>query len=87
MEIPVTGISVEVTGDIDLCGFFAVDDNVRPGYSNITANVKIEGPASEEDIQRLKEAVDAHCPVLDIIDNQTPVTITFEKAEVAQAAE
>ena len=87
MEIPVTGVEVEVLGEIDLCGFFAVDDNVRPGYTDITANVKIESTASDEDIQRLIEAVDAHCPVLDIISNSTPVEINVEKVAVAKAAE
>jgi putative redox protein len=87
LEIPVTGIKVEVTGDIDLCGFFAVNDDTRPGYSNITANVQIEGPASEADIQRLKDTVDEHCPVLDINSNQTPVTVNVPKAATAKAAE
>ena len=87
MEIPVTGVSVVVTGDIDLCGFFAVNDDVRPGYNNITANVKIESTASDADVARLVDAVDAHCPVLDIISNQTPVKINIEKVAAAQAAE
>ena len=87
LEIPVTGVEVEVLGEIDLCGFFAVDDNVRPGYTDIMANVKIESTASDEDIQRLIEAVDAHCPVLDIISNSTPVEINVEKVAAANAAE
>ena len=87
MEIPVTGVEVEVLGEIDLCGFFAVDDNVRPGYTDIMANVKIESTASDEDIQRLIEAVDAHCPVLDIISNSTPIKINVEKVAAANAAE
>ena len=87
LEIPVTGVEVEVLGEIDLCGFFAVDDNVRPGYTDITANVKIESTASDEDIQRLIEAVDAHCPVLDIISNSTPIKINVEKVAAANAAE
>ena len=87
MEIPVTGVEVEVFGNIDLCGFFAVDDNVRPGYTDIMANVKIESTASDEDIQRLIEAVDAHCPVLDIISNSTPIKINVEKVAAANAAE
>ena len=87
LEIPVTGVEVEVLGEIDLCGFFAVDDNVRPGYTDITANVKIESTASDEDIQRLIEAVDAHCPVLDIVSNSTPVKINVEKVAAAKAAE
>ncbi|MFP6712016.1 MAG: OsmC family protein [Rhodospirillales bacterium] len=67
--------------------FFAVNDDVRPGYNNITANVKIESTASDADVARLVDAVDAHCPVLDIISNQTPVKINIEKVAAAQAAE
>ncbi|MDA1089559.1 MAG: OsmC family protein [Proteobacteria bacterium] len=87
MEIPMTGIEVEVLGNVDLRGFFAVDDDVRPGYMDITANVRIESTASDEDIARLKAAVDAHCPVLDIVSNKTPVKINVEKMAAKQAAE
>ena len=30
--------------------------------------------------QELREAVDAHCPVLDIFQNPTPVSVTVAKA-------
>lgn len=86
LGIPMDGIVVEVTGDIDLCGFFAVDDAARPGYSNITADVVIDSPASEHDIQRLKDAVDAHCPVLDILSRATPVTINIRKKNITASA-
>ena len=86
MEIPMDGITVEVTGDINLCGFFAVDDEARPGYSNIIANVVIDSPASEDEIQRLKIAVEEHCPALDIISNATPVTTVVRKKDIAASA-
>ena len=86
LGIPLDGISVEVTGDINLCGFFAVDDEARPGYSNITADVVIDSPASEEEIQRLKDAVDEHCPALDIISNATPVTTNVRKKDITASA-
>lgn len=86
LGIPLDGISIEVTGDIDLCGFFSVDDEARPGYTGITADVIVDSPASDEDIQRLKEAVESHCPVLDIIGNATPVIVTIRKKDIASAA-
>ena len=86
LGIPMDGIVVEVTGDIDLCGFLDVDDEARPGYSKITADVVIDSPASEQDIQRLKDAVDAHCPVLDILSNATPVTINIRKKNITASA-
>ena len=86
LGIPMDGIVIEVTGDIDLCGFLDVDDEARPGYSNITADIVIDSPASDEEIQRLKDAVDAHCPVFDIISNATPVTINIRKKDISAAA-
>ena len=86
LGIPLDGITVEVTGDIDLCGFYAVDDEARPGYTNITADVVIDSPASDEDVKRLKQAVDQHCPVLDIIGNATPVTVNIRKKDMAASA-
>ena len=83
LGIPLDGITVEVTGDIDLCGFYAVDDETRPGYTNITADIVVDSPASDEDVERLKQAVDQHFPVLDIIGNATPVTITIRKKDIA----
>ena len=74
------------SGDVDLCGFFSVDDETRPGYSGIAAEVIIDSPASDDDIERLKEAVESHCPVLDIIGNATPVAVTVRKKDVAPAA-
>jgi putative redox protein len=37
--------------------------------------VEIDSPASSEEIQRLKVAVDNHCPVLDILRNVTPTKL------------
>jgi len=86
LEIPMDGIVVEVTGDIDLCGFLAVDDEARPGYSNITADVVIDSPASDADIERLKAAVEAHCPVFDIVSNATPVIVNIRKKNITESA-
>jgi putative redox protein len=90
LGIPLSGVSVKLKGLIDLAGFFAVDPNVRPGYQRIEAVVTLESSASEEDLRRLKETVDRHCPVLDILRNPTPVEISsliaHKSAEAVQAA-
>ncbi|MGB3387331.1 MAG: OsmC family protein [Pseudaminobacter sp.] len=87
LGIPVNNVSVKLDGHIDLRGFFDVDKSVRPGYRNIVAEVAIDSPASEEQLLRLKQIVDSHCPVLDILQNQTPVELTLRKVQVAEAAE
>ena len=74
LGIPVDDVHVDVEGDLDVRGFFGIDDEVRPGFGEVRLVVDLRGPASPEEYQRLRETVDAHCPVLDLFRNATPVT-------------
>jgi len=56
---------------------------VRPGYQSIQATVRLDSPASDEDLARLKETVDQHCPVLDILTAATPVDLKLERGNAA----
>lgn len=87
LGIPLNGVSVQLSGSIDLRGFFNVQDDVRPGYQAIEAEVVIDSPAPEADLARLKEIVDRHCPVLDILRNPTPVQLTLRTGLLSAAAE
>jgi putative redox protein len=78
LGIPLRHVSVNLTGTIDLKGFFAVDDTVRPGYQKVTGTVRLESTASDEQLEMLRTAVNAHCPVLDIIQNPVPVTLDLD---------
>ena len=86
MGIPLDGVSVTMEGDIDLRGFFAVDDTVRPGYESIKGTVHIESNASAEQIEQLRQVVNAHCPVLDILSNPVPVEMKVEAKPAAGLA-
>jgi len=59
---------------------------VRPGYQKIEAEVTLDSPASEADLARLKEIVDRHCPVLDILRNPTTVELSLRSGAVSSAA-
>jgi uncharacterized OsmC-like protein len=65
-------LTVTVEGDLDLRGFFGVDDSVRPGFSAVRIRVGITGPETDERYQQLATAVDEHCPVLDLFRNPVP---------------
>lgn len=86
LGIPLESVSVTIEGDIDLRGFFAVDDSVRAGYEAIRGTVHLESSASEEQLQLLRNAVNAHCPVLDIIARPVPVELNLEITQPAKAA-
>ncbi len=77
MGIALDRVRVEAEGDIDLLGFFGIDDSVRPGYGAIRLKVALEGPETPERYRELADAVDGHCPVLDIVANPVPVTRTL----------
>lgn len=79
LDIRVDDISVKAEGDLDVRGLFAIDENVRNGFSAIRLNTTITGPESEERYNELREAADAHCPVLDLFSNPTPVTTHIVK--------
>ena len=87
LGIPIDSVSVTLAGDIDLRGFFAVDESVRAGYQAIKGTVRIESSASPEAIAQLREIVNSHCPVLDIIKEPVPVELDVELIRPAVAAE
>lgn len=83
LGIPLDGVSVALEGEIDLRGFFAVDPAVRPGFRSIRGTVTLDSPAGEAEIARLKAHVDAHCPVLDLLSNATPVELELRARPAA----
>ena len=76
LEIPLEEVSVSVTGHSDARGFFGLDNSVRAGFSHITGEIKVETKASDEELERLREAVNQHCPVLD--DLRQPVSVQLD---------
>ena len=74
LGIPLDGVAVTLEGDIDLRGFFGVDPSVRPGFTSIRGVVRLDSPAPVAELERLRDHVNAHCPVLDLIAAPTPVT-------------
>ena len=78
MGIALDSVSVKLEGDIDLRGFFAVDETVRAGYEKIRGTVHLKSNASEAQLQQLRDAVNAHCPVLDIITKPVPVELKMK---------
>jgi len=77
LGIAIDAVAVTLEGDLDLRGFFAVDDDVRPGFTAIRGTVTLESPAPRSELERLKAHVDAHCPVFDLLSNPTPLTLTL----------
>ena len=77
LDMVVDDISAHAEGDLDVRGFFGFDDGVRAGFSAVRVNIRVTGPETRERYEELQAAVDAHCPVLDLTANPTPVSTTL----------
>jgi len=86
LGIPLNDVSVKLEGDIDLRGFFRVSEDVRPGFIEIRGQVRFDSTATPKQLERLKEVVDLHCPVLDLFRNATPVKLEVVADVPANAA-
>ena len=71
LGIQVDDIEIDALGDLDVRGFFGLDDTVRAGFSEVRLEVRITGPESAERYAELQRAVDAH------FANATPVVSTL----------
>jgi uncharacterized OsmC-like protein len=84
LGIAVDGIDVDAEGDLDVRGFFGLDDSVRSGFGEVRLTVTLTGPESEDRYAELRAAVDAHCPVLDLFGNRTPVSTSLRIATASK---
>ena len=81
LDIALDRIEVDVTGDLDVHGFFGLDPAVRPGFQGIEVSVRLSGPERVERYVELTAAVEEHCPVLDVLVNAVPVSSSYSYNE------
>lgn len=79
MDISLDSVAVSVTGVSDAKGFFALDEDTPAGFSEIFGTIAIESDATDDEIERLRQAVNRHCPVLDDIRRPVSVDLTIER--------
>lgn len=76
--IKVDSLQFKLEGDLDLHGFLGLSDRVRPGYQNIRLTYRVKTDATREKVVELCDYVQRTSPVLDIIRNPIPVTVSLE---------
>jgi len=77
-------LSTELTGDIDLQGLLALNDDVHPGYESIRIKMDIEADCSDEQLAELIDFAQKHSPVCNTVCRPVPVTV--ERVNVMRAA-
>jgi uncharacterized OsmC-like protein len=86
LGIPLDDVEVVAEGDLDVRGFFGLDAAVRPGFTGVRLAVTLRGPETAERYEELRRTVDAHCPVLDLFSNPTPVSSTLVSERPAEVS-
>ena len=67
-------LRIEVSGNYDLRGYLDIDDDTRPGFSDISYSVTVDTDASPQQLAEIKEAAERTSPMFDNVLNATPVT-------------
>ena len=75
--VQVDGLEFDLEGDIDLHGFLGLSEQIRPGYQNIRVSYRVKSDAPRAKLEELCEYVQKTSPVLDIIRNPIPVSVTL----------
>jgi uncharacterized OsmC-like protein len=75
--IRVDGLEFGLEGDLDLRAFLGLSEQVRPGYENIRVSYRVKSDAPRQQLEELCDYVQRTSPVLDIIRNPVPVTVSI----------
>ena len=87
LGIPLESVSVELEGELDLQGFLALNDAISSRLPEDSGPGEKSSPMRiPETLEKLRQAVNAHCPVLDIISNPVPLELELVH-EAAESAE
>lgn len=69
---------IDVRGDMDLRGYLGLDEEVRPGYDNITYTVRVKTDAPAEVIEEMMRISERTSPMFDNIRNGVGITSVVE---------
>lgn len=75
--IQIESLTFMLEGDLDLHAFLGLSDQTRPGYENIKLTYRVKSNAPRAKIVELCNYVQKTSPVLDILRNPVPVTISL----------
>jgi uncharacterized OsmC-like protein len=77
--IRVDDLEFDLEGELDLHGFLGLSKEVRPGYKGINLTYRVGSDAPRQQLEELCDYVQQTSPVLDIIANAVPVSISLEQ--------
>lgn len=79
LGIHVESLKFKMEGDLDLHAFLGLSEKTRPGFEGIRVSYWVKSDAPREKVVELCDYVQRTSPVLDILRNPVPVTVTLER--------
>jgi uncharacterized OsmC-like protein len=79
LGIEIRSAEIDVEASLDPGKFAGTDRGVRAGYQEIRVTINVDSDATPDQLAKLRDEVEARCPVSDNIANATPVSIVFSK--------
>lgn len=77
-RLPVRKIEAHVEGELDTDVLMGKSTAVRPGFSSIKIQVKVDADMTKEEKEAFIHDVDARCPISDNVLNGTPIEFEVE---------
>jgi len=72
-------LRIETRGDYDLSGYMALDENVPPGFLNISYTVEVDTDADPAVLEEIRTAAENGSPVTQNVLRGTPIQATITK--------
>lgn len=85
LGVPLEGLEVKVSGEIELSGYLEGTRDAKPGFRSIRVEVAVESSRDDVALMHLKEEVDRLCPVLSAIRGTTEVTLAWRRSPPREA--
>lgn len=79
-------LKIRVHAPFDLRGYLGVDDEVRPGFTEITYTVEVDADADADTLEEIRRAAETSSPMFDNIFNATAISGEVRPAGGAAAA-
>lgn len=77
-DIDLEDFEIEIEGDLDLRGYFGLDESIRPGYTRIQYTLRAKSDADPEQLRTLLSDVENASPMFDNIRHGVPIESELE---------
>ncbi|HVR97487.1 MAG TPA: OsmC family protein [Thermoanaerobaculia bacterium] len=83
LGIEVKGTEIDIKASLDPAKFAGTNRSVRAGYQAFHVTIQVDADATPEQLEKLRNEVEARCPVSDNIANATPIHISLTAIQPA----